>query len=70
MILFCWQDELLWGAAWLQRASGSVSYLTYIQSNGQTLGADDNVNIFSWDEKLSGTRVLLAKVKLCNNLNS
>ena len=65
---FCLQDELLWGAAWLQRASKSVSYLSYIQSNGQTFGADDNVNIFSWDEKHAGTRVLLAKVSLyCTN---
>eukprot|EP00253_Pinus_taeda_P008910 PITA_08910 len=64
------QDELLWGAAWLQKASGSVSYLTYIQSNGQNLGADDNVNLLSWDEKHAGTRVLLAKEVLTENSKS
>lgn len=67
---FCLQDELLWGAAWLERASRNVSYLNYIQSNGQSLGADDSVNIFSWDEKHAGTRVLLAKVELFTDLNT
>jgi len=65
-----YHDELLWGAAWLRKASRSVSYLTYIQSNGQNLGAGGNVNIFSWDEKHAGTRVLLAKEALIENSKS
>ena len=65
---FFLQDELLWGAAWLQKASRRVSYLNYIQSNSQNLGAGDSVNMFSWDEKHAGIRVLLAKVKLCTKL--
>lgn len=48
----------------------NVSYLNYIQSNGQSLGADDSVNIFSWDEKHAGTRVLLAKEVLIENSKS
>ncbi|KVI12487.1 Glycoside hydrolase, family 9 [Cynara cardunculus var. scolymus] len=36
-----YEDELLWGAAWLQKATRSPKYLNYIQANGQTLGADE-----------------------------
>ncbi|KAH9329975.1 hypothetical protein KI387_002083, partial [Taxus chinensis] len=65
-----YHDELLWGAAWLQRASTNASYLNYIQANGHTLGAEDNVNIFSWDDKHAGTRVLLAKAFMLRNVHS
>eukprot|EP01018_Ginkgo_biloba_P039442 Gb_32668 [translate_table: standard] len=56
-----YQDELLWGAAWLHIATQNPCYLSYIQTNGQTLGADDSDNSFSWDNKHVGTRVLLSK---------
>lgn len=56
------KDELLWGAAWLHRATRMSTYLNYIQVNGQTLGADESDNIFGWDNKHVGARVLLAKV--------
>ncbi|PKU75348.1 Endoglucanase 1 [Dendrobium catenatum] len=56
------QDELLWGAAWLQRASGNASYMSYIKSNGHVLGAEDDDFSFSWDDKRVGTKVLLSKV--------
>ncbi|XP_071935385.1 endoglucanase 24-like [Coffea arabica] len=56
-----YQDELLWGAAWLRRASQGDSYLSYIQNNGKTLGADDNINEFGWDNKHAGLNVLVSK---------
>ncbi|XP_058098719.1 endoglucanase 23-like [Magnolia sinica] len=56
-----YQDELLWGAAWLRRASQNDSYLSYIQNNGKTLGADDNINEFGWDNKHAGLNVLVSK---------
>lgn len=56
-----YQDELLWGAAWLRRASQNDSYLNYIQVNGKTLGADDNINEFGWDNKHAGINVLVSK---------
>ncbi|GAA0167618.1 hypothetical protein LIER_22506 [Lithospermum erythrorhizon] len=56
-----YRDELLWGASWLHRATGDVSYLSYIQSNGHTLGADDDDYSFSWDDKRAGTKILLSK---------
>ncbi|XP_074586713.1 endoglucanase 23-like [Curcuma longa] len=56
-----YQDELLWGAAWLRRASQDDSFLNYIQNNGKILGADDNINEFGWDNKHAGLNVLVSK---------
>lgn len=56
-----YNDELLWGASWLHRASKDSSYLAYIQSNGQTMGADDDDYSFSWDDKRPGTKIVLSK---------
>ncbi|KAG8057519.1 hypothetical protein GUJ93_ZPchr0002g26514 [Zizania palustris] len=55
------QDELLWGAAWLRRASGDDAFLHYIQNNGKTLGAEDSSNEFGWDNKHAGLNVLVSK---------
>ncbi|KAI0496186.1 hypothetical protein KFK09_022493 [Dendrobium nobile] len=54
------KDELLWGASWLLRATNDTSYLNYINS----LGANDQADIFSWDNKFAGARVLLARKAL------
>ncbi|XP_073306220.1 endoglucanase 1-like [Primulina huaijiensis] len=59
-----YHDELLWGASWIHRASENASYLAYIQSNGVTLGADEDDYSFSWDDKRAGTKVLLSKAFL------
>ncbi|ONK58822.1 uncharacterized protein A4U43_C08F100 [Asparagus officinalis] len=56
-----YQDELLWGAAWLRRASRNDTFLNYIQNNGKTLGAEDNINEFGWDNKHAGLNVLVSK---------
>uniref|UniRef100_A0ACD5XZW7 Uncharacterized protein n=1 Tax=Avena sativa TaxID=4498 RepID=A0ACD5XZW7_AVESA len=56
-----YQDELLWGAAWLRRASGDKAFQEYIQINGKTLGAEDNSNEFGWDNKHAGLNVLVSK---------
>ncbi|KAL5833180.1 hypothetical protein ACOSQ3_016854 [Xanthoceras sorbifolium] len=62
-----YHDELLWGASWLHRASQNSSYMSYIQSNGHVLGADDDDYSFSWDDKRAGTKVLLSKAFLEKN---
>nr|XP_043623070.1 endoglucanase 24-like isoform X1 [Erigeron canadensis] len=62
-----YQDELLWGAAWLRRASQGENYLAYIQNNGKTLGAEDNINEFGWDNKHAGLNVLVSKEVLEGN---
>ncbi|KAK9145787.1 hypothetical protein Sjap_005690 [Stephania japonica] len=63
-----YHDELLWGASWIHRATQDSSYMTYIQTNGHTLGADDDDYSFSWDDKRVGTKVLLTKGFLENKL--
>ncbi|XP_011624235.1 LOW QUALITY PROTEIN: endoglucanase 1-like [Amborella trichopoda] len=63
-----YHDELLWGASWLHRASQDKMYMAYIYSNGQTLGADDSSNSFSWDDKHAGTRILLSKAFLLDKV--
>ncbi|XP_054776934.1 endoglucanase 24-like isoform X2 [Prosopis cineraria] len=65
-----YQDELLWGAAWLRRATQEDSFLNYIQSNGKTLGADDNINEFGWDNKHAGLNVLVSKEVIEGNMYS
>ncbi|XP_057533143.1 endoglucanase 9 [Amaranthus tricolor] len=57
-----YKDELLWGAAWLFRATRQTYYLNFIKS----LGANDATDIFSWDNKFAGARVLLSRDALLN----
>ncbi|KAF6142184.1 hypothetical protein GIB67_037102 [Kingdonia uniflora] len=57
-----YKDELLWGAAWLFTATKDTSYIDFLKS----LGADDKSDIFSWDNKYAGARVLLSKQALIN----
>lgn len=52
------QDELLWGAAWLFRATNDVTYYNFIKS----VGDDGGTDVFSWDNKFAGAHVLLARV--------
>ncbi|WOL01581.1 endoglucanase 9-like [Canna indica] len=51
------QDELLWGAAWLYKATHNSSYLSYAQS----LDIDYDSDTFSWDNKIPGAAVLLSR---------
>jgi hypothetical protein len=43
-------------------ATKNASYLSYLNS----LGANDGVDMFSWDNKLAGARVLLSRVRNTN----
>ncbi|KAK3004675.1 hypothetical protein RJ639_018701 [Escallonia herrerae] len=65
-----YQDELLWGAAWLHKATKNPTYLNYIQVNGQTLGADESDNTFGWDNKHVGARILVSKTFLVQKVQS
>ncbi|TYI83514.1 hypothetical protein E1A91_D05G298200v1 [Gossypium mustelinum] len=55
-----YKDELLWGAAWLFRATNDAYYYNFLK----TLGADDQPDIFSWDNKYAGAHVLLSRMAL------
>ncbi|XP_022864293.1 endoglucanase 8-like isoform X1 [Olea europaea var. sylvestris] len=59
-----YQDELLWGAAWLHKASRRREYREYIVKNEVVLRAGDTINEFGWDNKHAGINVLLSKVCL------
>ncbi|KAH7517743.1 hypothetical protein FEM48_Zijuj09G0096700 [Ziziphus jujuba var. spinosa] len=61
-------DELLWGAAWLRRATQDGSFHDYITNNGKTLGAEESINEFGWDNKHAGLNVLVSKEVIENNM--
>ncbi|XP_047176471.1 endoglucanase 17-like [Vigna umbellata] len=65
-----YQDELLWGAAWLHKATKNPMYLNYIKVNGQILGAAEFDNTFGWDNKHAGARILLSKEFLVQRVQS
>ncbi|XP_063240582.1 endoglucanase E-4-like isoform X2 [Bacillus rossius redtenbacheri] len=54
-----YEDELVWGAAWLYRATGDKTYLTYAENEYSTIQYYIG---FSWDQKAGGADVLLAKL--------
>lgn len=56
-----YQDELLWGAAWLHKASRRRRYRQYIVRNEVVLRAGDTINEFGWDNKHAGINVLISK---------
>ncbi|KAF9617180.1 hypothetical protein IFM89_034331 [Coptis chinensis] len=58
-----YQDELLWAAAWLYKASKNQSYWDYVVENVHLLGSsreNDKIGEFGWDDKHAGFFVLLA----------
>ncbi|KAL3327491.1 hypothetical protein AABB24_035264 [Solanum stoloniferum] len=56
-----YQDELLWGAAWLHKATRRRQYREYIVKNEVILRAGDTINEFGWDNKHAGINVLISK---------
>ncbi|KAJ4962141.1 hypothetical protein NE237_022080 [Protea cynaroides] len=64
-----YHDELLWGAAWLWKATQNDYYLQYIQNNGQTISIGTNFE-FGWANKNGGLNVLLSKEFLEGNKDS
>nr|CAA67156.1 endo-1,4-beta-glucanase [Arabidopsis thaliana] len=55
------RDELLWGAAWLHKASRKRAYREFIVKNEVILKAGDTINEFGWDNKHAGINVLISK---------
>uniref|UniRef100_F6S7X2 Endoglucanase n=1 Tax=Ciona intestinalis TaxID=7719 RepID=F6S7X2_CIOIN len=57
------EDEMIWGAAWLYRATGEQRYLNdatrqYLRASGPYLVERE----FSWDRKMIGVQVLMANL--------
>ncbi|KMT02637.1 hypothetical protein BVRB_9g203180 [Beta vulgaris subsp. vulgaris] len=60
-----YQDELLWSAAWLYRATNKDYYLKYVVQNAAYMGGTGwAVKEFSWDNKYAGVQILLSKILL------
>lgn len=58
------QDELLWAAAWLNKATGDKKYLQYIVDNDSKFeGSSKYKPLFSWDDKRPGANVLFTTVR-------
>ncbi|KAK9143264.1 hypothetical protein Syun_012664 [Stephania yunnanensis] len=59
-----YEDELLWGASWLQKATGSSRYMNYVMKNmglfesRKTNSLNDWYGEFGWDNKMGGLAVL------------
>ncbi|KAF2566041.1 hypothetical protein F2Q70_00024610 [Brassica cretica] len=54
-----YEDELLWAAAWLHRATKKQIYLNDLNEASNTGGSR---TVFAWDDKFVGAQVLMAKV--------
>jgi endoglucanase len=63
-----YQDELVWGAIWLYRATGDESYLAKAKAEYQKLGTEPQSTersykwTIAWDDKSYGAYVLMAKL--------
>ncbi|XP_058745761.1 endoglucanase 8-like isoform X2 [Vicia villosa] len=59
-----YMDELVWGAAWLYKASNDKTYWNFVKSNIQSLGS---LSEFGWDSKHAGINVLISEVSRVMN---
>ena len=57
-----YEDELVWGAAWLYKATQKAEYLTKAEQYYQDFGMSKLSWGFSWDEKIAGAQLLLAMI--------
>ncbi|XP_068644875.1 endoglucanase 13-like [Aristolochia californica] len=57
-----YNDELLWAAAWLHRATDEKFYLDFLGNPPQGTGGPRPE--FSWDDKLAGAQALVGKLVL------
>ncbi|XP_057865446.2 endoglucanase 20 [Cryptomeria japonica] len=53
-----YNDELLWAAAWLYKATNDQTYLNFVVNNQ---GWSQMMSEFSWDNKFAGAQLLLAQ---------
>jgi hypothetical protein len=57
---------LIWGAAWLHKASNNQNYWNFVKSNIQLLESSNGGSFgeFGWDSKNAGINVLVSQVSL------
>lgn len=62
---------MLWGAAWLLKATNDAYYWNYLKRNLNHLETEDidgnpsgaGINEFGWDSKTAGVNVLISQVR-------
>ncbi|CAK8692882.1 unnamed protein product [Clavelina lepadiformis] len=57
-----YNDELIWGALWLYKATGEGKYLDDAKSKYRQFGGGNIPYMFSWDDKRAGSQVLIANL--------
>lgn len=57
-----YEDELIWGALWLYRATGETAYLQKAKNSFNALGFTLHDRALDWDNKFYGTYVLFSIV--------
>ncbi|CAH9121638.1 unnamed protein product [Cuscuta epithymum] len=60
-----YQDELLWGAAWLYKATKKDKYWEYVKQNINNITT--NGSTFGWDSKHPGINVLISQYVLSSD---
>ncbi|KAG6746363.1 hypothetical protein POTOM_050903 [Populus tomentosa] len=55
-----YHDELIWGAAWLSKATQDPKYWDYVVKNMATLGG--SIFEFGWDSKHSGINIFVSPI--------
>ena len=56
-----YNDELVWGAAWLYKATGDVSYFNKAKKYYNDFSLEGQTGVFSWDDKTVGVHALMAE---------
>ena len=56
-----YEDELIWGASWLYRATGEQQYLNKARQYADRFGIYPGNTTLSWDNKTAGALILLAQ---------
>ena len=65
-------DEYMWSAAWMYYATGNRSYINLatdpkLAKNAKAFMAIPDLGVFSWDNKLPGAELLLARYRMFLN---
>ena len=53
---------MVWGAAWLYKATGDETYLNKAKQYYQQFNLGGQTGVFSWDDKNTGVHVLMAEL--------
>ena len=56
-----YNDELVWGAAWLYKATGDVKYFNKAKKYYDDFSLAGKKGVYSWDDKTAGVHVLMAE---------